>query len=334
MNRKIIAILLCLLMASGMSACQSRTESSAEREDGGGTGYDAAKKSILIEEDLYFLRPGTARSEVEKQLGTAQEYMIDQVSTYTYTLSGGEKIELTYGVKDTVDLATYTDSEGNSQDLFIYLSSLGVLTGYMGNSSIVQKPDSESSEEDLQQQIADASYFAVHTYRYDLAEEILKEGVTRDTVVAALGKPNSYSSVDFKKDGYIVDVYVMEDGSSLYLDYGYARTALRAVRQVKGGSISSFLGTWGAEAMPTEFYRSTVNVDGVKLRRNAKPSEIYAMSRLGEPDWLEGTKTNYKDAYQLSGGRILYLEFGPNHSALSNAYILSAEGKRVPMALS
>ena len=66
MNRKIIAILLCLLMASGMSACQSRTESSAEREDGGGTGYDAAKKSILIEEDLYFLRPGTARSEVEK----------------------------------------------------------------------------------------------------------------------------------------------------------------------------------------------------------------------------------------------------------------------------
>ncbi len=340
MNRRIIAMLLCLLMAGSMAGCSGETESAAAQEQGGGTGYDAATKSILTEEDLYFLRPGAAREDVELKLGSAQEYTIADGSTYTYTLKDGQRLVLTYGALETLDTAVYTDKSGKKQDLFSYFNELGVLTGYVGAGSSTggtqaEKPQPQPQPEAEQQVQQDVGrYFASRTYSYELADEILKEGVERETVVAAMGRPNGFSSVDFKKDGYIVDVYNMDDGSTLYLDYGFTRTALRAVRKIKGSDRSSYLGTWGAEERSPEFYRTTVNVDGIKLRRGAKPSEIYALSRMGEPDWFEGSQMHYSDAYQLTGGRVLYLEFGSNHASLSSAYILTKEGKRELLALS
>jgi len=350
MNRRIIATLLCLLMAGSVAGCSSETESSAAQEQGGGTGYDAAAKSIITEEDLYFLRPGKTRSEVELKLGSAQEYTIADGSTYTYLLKDGQRLVLTYGTLDTLDAAVFTDKNGKKQDLFVYLSDLGVLTGYAGAGSSSggsgqNKPSKEESEKEppkdpetqqqsQQEQAEQGRYFASRTYNYDLADEILKVGVERETVIAAMGKPNSFSSIDFEKDTYIIDVYNMADGSTLYLDYGYTRTTLRAVRKIKGSNRSTYLGTWEIEERSPEFYRATVNVDGIKLRKGSKPSEIYSLSRLGEPDWYEGTQTQYSDAYQLTGGRILYLEFGNNHASLSGAYILTKEGKREMLALS
>lgn len=337
MNRRIIATLLCLLMAGNVAGCSRAVDATAEREQGGGTGYDAATKSILTEEDLFFLRPGVERAEVELQLGSAQEYTIADGNTYTYTLKDGQRVVLTYGSLDTLDTADYTDKSGKKQDLFVYLTDLGVLRGYTGSDGTRQpepEPDKEPETPQQTPQVEEGRYFSKKTYSYELADEILKEGVERETVVAAMGKPNSFSSVDFKKDTYIVDVYNMDDGSVLYLDYGYTRAELRAVRKIKGSTRSSYLGTWGIEERSSEFYRTTVNVDGLKLRKGSKPAEIYSLSRLGEPDWLEGNQTSYSDAYQLTGGRVLYLDFGKNHASLSNAYILTKEGKRQLFALS
>ncbi len=340
MKRKIIAMLLFLLLIGGTGGCGKGASAPAPQEDGGGTGYDAAQKSILTQEDLYFLRPALARDVVEERLGSAQEYMIADGSTYTYSLNGGERLVLTYGNKDTLETAVYTDAKGKKQDFFSYLTSLGVLTGYRGNGAEakpdqpVDEPEEQApQQEQLQEQIEDANYFATRTYRYDLAKEILKKGVARDTVVAAMGKPNRYSSVDFKKNGYIIDVYVMEDGAALYLDYGYARAKLRAVQKVQGSNFSAYLGKWGAETMPQDFYRTTANVDGMILKKGATPSDIYMTSRLGEPDWYEGNQTKFIDAYQLSGGRILYLDFGSGHNSLASAYVLTAEGRRKPFML-
>ncbi|MBQ7090374.1 MAG: hypothetical protein IJN82_04575, partial [Clostridia bacterium] len=259
----------------------------------------------------------------------------------TYTLKDGQRLSLTYSALDALETAVYTDKAGKKQDLFAYLSELGVLRGYLGAGDGSEEPQ-EQPEPEPDQQMPEAQapqeneglYFSRRTYSYELADEILKEGVTRDTVVAAMGKPNGFSSVDFKKDTYIVDVYNMDDGSILYLDYGYTRTELRAARKLKGSNRSSYLGEWGAEERSPEFYRTTVNVDGIKLRKGSKPAEIYSLSRLGEPDWLEGNQSSYTDAYQLTGGRVLYLDFGKNHASLTNAYILTKEGKRQLFALS
>ena len=124
----------------------------------------------------------------------------------------------------------------------------------------------------------------------------------------------------------------MEDGSVLYLDYGYNRTNLRAVRKVVGTTATDYLGTWGQEEKPEGYIRFTRNQAVFNtLKKNAKPSEIYR--RFGAPDWLEGSATRYRDAYMLLGGNVFYLDFGPNHAGLTAVVLQKSDGSVVNYTL-
>lgn len=336
MRNRWIAFLLAVTLVCSLSGCK-REAVTKEQEESAGTGYGVTQKSALILQDLYFLRPGTARSAVATALGSPGSYALAESSTDTYRLTGGETLVLTYNENDKITEAVYTDTAGKKQDFFSYLKELGILTSYQSSGGATeQEPPAE--EEPVQKPEnepiinADSGYFSTKRYSYEMAEQLLKEGVERETVVSALGKPNSYSSVTFQADSYIIDVYVMEDGSSLLLDYGYNRTSLRAVQQVKGTFSTTYLGTWGQEEKPNGFYRYTRNQTVFNtLKKNAKPSEIYR--RFGEPDWLEGSADHYRDAYLLLNGGVFYLDFGADHSGLTAAVLKKSDGTIVNYTL-
>ena len=340
--KKIIALLLCLSLAAGISGCK-KEDAALKKEESAGTGYGTARSASLIEQDLYFLRPQAERAAVEEALGSPQSFVISAQNSCSYRLSKGEELTLTYSEADRLESATYQDAEGKKWDLFSYLNSIGVMVNYNNseepeetepNEETPDAPTEEIPDEQPQQEIpADQGYyFATKRYSYPMAEQILKIGALRETVVSAFGKPNGFSSVDFAKDGYIIDVYLMDDGSTLYLDYGYARTKLRAARVEKGGNVSSYLGEWGAESKPDGIYRGdrTRHLFN-SLKKNAKPSEIY--SRFGAPDWLEGSADRYRDAYLLQDGSVIYLDFGAGHSALTAASIVKFDGSIISVQL-
>lgn len=336
------ALLLCFLLL--LCGCKKQA-STKEREDSAGTGYGVSQKSALTLQDLYGLQPGADRSQIQTLLGSPQTFIISESNTDTYRLSDGQTLLLTYNENDTVSTAVLTDTSGQKQDFFSYLNTLGILKNY--HPSGEQEETTAPVEEEPEQQetvetpveetptVIDpdgSSYFSTKRYSYELADQILSLGAERETVVSALGKPNGYSSVTFEKDSYIIDVYVMDDGSSLYLDYGYTREKLRAVQQVKGGAAVNYLGEWGQEEKPSGYIRYTRNQRVFNtLKKNVKPSELYR--RFGAPDWLEGTATRYKDAYQLLDGSVFYLDFGADHSSLTAAYILRSNGTIVNYTL-
>lgn len=363
MIKKSIAVLLCIALALGITACK-RVEDAPRREESAGTGYGTARSSALIEQDLYFLRPRAERSAVEEALGSPQSFVISAENSCTYRLSKGEELTLTYSEKDLLESAQYKDAEGKTRDLFDYLDSIGVILNYssedkpsQGDSgSVSEAPEqtlpeggtnpenSQGTEPNQGEEAPNATipnanqgdgfntHFSTKRYSYAMAEQILKEGVLRETVVSAFGKPNGYGSVDYAKDGYIIDVYSMEDGSILYLDYGFTREKLRAARTEKGGEASTYLGEWGAEEKPDGLYRGDRNRYLFNsLKAKAKPSEIY--SRFGAPDWLEGNADHYRDAYLLQDGSVIYLDFGANHSALTAASIVKYDGGITPVQL-
>ena len=331
--RKIIAILLCISLAAGITGCK-KEEKAPAREESGGTGYGTARSGALIEQDLYFLRPYTERAAVEEALGSPQTFVISAENSCTYRLSKGEELTLNYTESDKLESAQYKNTEGKTQDLFAYLNSIGVIVNYVSGEDISTQtqPDQEKDPSTEQPEQEQSGYFSQKRYSYAMAEQILKMGVLRETVVSALGKPNGFSSVDFAKDGYIIDVYLMDDGSTLYLDYGYARTKLRAARTEKGGTVSTYLGKWEAQAKPDGIYRGDRNSYLFNsLKKNTKPSEIY--SRFGAPDWLEGNADRYRDAYLLQDGSVVYLDFGDSHSLLTAASIIKFDGGITPIQL-
>ena len=337
--KKIIAILLCLSLGASLCACKkSGGENAPLREESAGTGYGTGRSSAIIEQDLYFLRPGSKRADVESALGSPQSFVVTDANSCTYRLAEGETLVLTYTKSDKVDTAEYTDAEGKKWDLFAYLNSKGIMVNYGSSTPLedeTETPDQQTPDVELPQTGMPSDiyyYFSIQRYSYEMANQILEEGALRETVVSALGKPNAYSSVDFKAHGYIIDVYYMDDGSTLYLDYGYAREKLRAVRKVKSGVNTDLLGEWGAEEQPDGLYRGDrTRYLFNNLTAGRKPSEIYR--RYGAPDWYEGSSRSYQDAYCLQDGSVLYLDFGSGHSTLTAAFIKKADGGSIVLEL-
>lgn len=328
--RKMIAMLLCLTLAAGLSACK-KEETAPAREESAGTGYGTSRSSALVEQDLYFLRPYAERSAVEEALGNPQTFVVSAENSCTYRLSKGEEVTLNYTESDKLESAQYKTTDGKSQDLFAYLNSIGVMVNYVSGGAPAPEQEKEPTQE-TEPVEEELGYFSQKKYSFAMAEQILKVGALRETVVSAFGKPNSFSSMDFAKDGYIIDVYVMEDGSRLCLDYGYARVKLRSARIEKGGEVETYLGKWEVEPKPDGLYRGdrTRHLFN-SLKKNTKPSEIY--SRFGAPDWLEGSADRYRDAYLLQDGSVLYMDFGEGHSLLTAASILKNDGGITPIQL-
>ncbi len=335
MKNRWIAALLAVILLCGLCGCKKEF-SAAVQEESAGTGYGVSQKSALIMQDLYFLRPGTGRSAVSAALGSPVSLALEDGSTDTYRLTGGETLVLTYNENDKITQAVYTDLAGKKQDFFDHLKTLGILKNYQSSTvdgeeeppakeEEEQKPEPNPETEKKPIINVDGGYFSGKRYSYEIADQILKLGAERETVVSALGKPNGFSSVAFQADSYIIDVYSMEDGTTLYLDYGYKRTTLRAVQKVEGTVTTEYLGEWGQEEKPAGFYRYTRNQTVFNtLKKNAKPSELYR--RFGEPDWLEGNANRYRDAYLLLNGGVFYLDFGPDHAGLTAAVLKKSDG--------
>ena len=354
-NRWMIFLLIGALLC-GLSGCKKAVLTKAQ-EESAGTGYGTTEKSVLTMQDLYFLRPGSNRKAIAAQLGSPLFYALQEQDTDTYRLTGGETLVLTYNYNDKVTAAELTDTAGKKQDFFLYLNELGIISNYQKEETkepetpdqpeeTPEQPDSipgqsadhvqpvepEQTPEEETPVKTEGGYFSAKRYTYEMAEQILKAGVERETVLSAFGKPNSFSSVNFAKDSYLIDVYAMEDGSSLCLDYGYNRMELRAVQKRSGTTVSNYIGSWGQEEKPEGYIRLTRNQSVFNtLKRNAKPSEIYR--RFGAPDWLEGTANHYRDAYMLRGGDIFYLDFGPGHTGLTAIMLQKADGSIVNYTL-
>ena len=338
MKQRIIAIGLCLLLSVGLSGCRLQ-EDIAERESSGGSGYGAVRKSVLTEQDLYFFNHTTTREEVLAELGTPQESMLTVDNGAEYQLKDGRTLSIVYSPRNIVQTAVLTDSSGAEQSLFDYLGSLGILktVGFSPDRqpeetpehSETEEPETPSAGETITevptQTVTDTEYFSARTYTYAVAEQILVEGALRETVVSAFGKPNRFASVTYEEDSYIIDVYVMEDGGILYADYGYLRNSLRAVRKVKDGLSSDYLGTWGVEEKPQGFYRITKNQAlFTSVKKGSTPSTIF--KRFGEPDWLTGDEQHWRAAYQLQNNAVLYFDFGEGGNQLSSAHIRKEDG--------
>lgn len=339
MKQRIIALLLCLLTVLGISGCGYREES-AERENSGGSGYGAVRKSVLTEQDLYFFNHSTTQSEVLAALGTPQESMLSVDNGAEYHLKDGRTLSLVYSPRNTVQTAVLIDAEGTKKDLFDYLGELGIIktVGSSSGQGSVEKPETEepdSSEPTVETPAApveNSGYFANRTYSYDVAEQVLVVGALRETVVSALGKPHRFASSTYQEDSYIIDVYVMEDGSVLYVDYGYLRSSLRAVRRVKDGITEDYRGTWGAEEKPQGFYRITKNQSlFTSVKSGSTPAAIF--KRFGEPDWLVGDENHWQAAYQLQNNAVLYFDFGTGGNRLSNAHLRKSDGTITVFAL-
>lgn len=346
--KKALLLLLSLILILSMSGCSQKEAVSYGKEESGGSGFGVVKKSAITLSDLYFFSVNTTRGEVLEALGSPQEYMIADGGAVTYRLDSGATLKLTYNQRDVVKTALFTDENGKEQDLFSYLVELGVLksvggVAQDGNTGVGQQatpekePDSQEQNQDENQKeessaVEQGGYFSSLRYSLDIAEKLLKEGAKREMILSALGKPNSFGSVSYQKGSYIIDIYIMEDGSIYQLDYGYTREKLRAVRSVKGSRVSAVLGSWGQQERPQDFYYNTKNLNLFhSLKKGMKPSELYA--RLGAPDWYEGNERDYRDAYQLASGSILYLDFGNGHSGLVAATLQKADGTQAPYAL-
>ncbi len=360
-----LLIILCLSLCLFMNGCKKAEIESARKENSAGSGYGVAQKSSISLNDLYFFSVNTTKEQVLSALGSPQKYTIASEGAVTYILDSGATLQLTYNQRDVVKSAVYTDESGKEQSLFTLLVNQQVLesedsasknqnTG-VGNQAeeakkeeekkpvAGQKPSGEQKPSANQKPSQNKNpsvnsaaqteiYFASENYSIDIASKLLEVGAKRKKIISALGKPHAYGSVSFKKDSYLIDVYHMEDGSIYYLDYGYEREALRAVRAVKGSRITNLLGSWGQAEKPKDIYYDTRNLTAFSsLKKGAKPVEVYR--RYGEPNWYEGNETSYKDAYQLMGGAILYLDFGSGHGNLISAMVRQKDGSMVPFTL-
>ncbi len=318
------------------------------KENAGGTGYGAKTKSELYIEDFYFLTLGTEKTKVEMLTGNAHYFRDNNKLFPVYTLNNGDSISITYDQKNsTITNAVYTFYENQqTESFFDILVELGILKSNnkesgseitvipgvdTGNndSTPTDTPDTTPSQPSTQnpsQPIKQGVHFATGMYNFTLIEPALTVNMPRDSIITVVGKPNYYFSHSFINDSYIIDCYNLNDGSKLYLDYGYERLRLRCAAIYKNGTYTSILGTpWSVQQKPDGFTRTTVSRNKLnRLAKNITPAKAY--QTLGEPSWYEGTRGSYNDIYMLTDGAQAVINFGSAHNKLTTITIKETNG--------
>jgi len=356
---KTIAVLSAIIILFSSSACKkSDNKESYEKENAGTTGYGAIVKSSLYIDDFYFLTVGTVKSKVELLLGNAH-YCKNNDEVYpVYSLGNGDSIEITYDDEEMdIIKADYIYSDGTTANFFDILVDLGILKSNFqesnGESTTVipsgnDKPDSTDTPSDNKPDVNDnptqtpipndshtavqGDYFASGMYNLTLVEASISLDMQRSDVLALVGKPNYYFSHNFSKDSYIIDCYNLNDGSKLYLDYGYTRDTLRCATVYKSGSYKNLLGNWSTQSKPTGFTHKLTDKNKINhISKNMNPVTVY--KSLGEPSWYEGTRGSYSDVYVLNDGSFLYLNFGSAHNKLTSASIQGVDGSNTVITL-
>lgn len=318
------------------------------KENAGGTGYGASAKSELYIEDFYFLTLGTEKSKVEMLTGNAHYFRENNELLPVYTLNNGDSIAITYDSKNsTITNSVYTYYEDQStQNFFDILVELGILksSNQESGSEITvvpgidsnnptdtpttpdKTPSTQTPDQTPSQPVKQGAHFATGMYNYTIIEPALTVNMPRDSITAVIGKPNYYYSHSFSADSYIIDCYNLNDGSKLYLDYGYERLRLRCAAVYKNGIFTSVLGTpWTVHEKPNGFTRTTINRNKLnRLSKNITPAKAY--ETLGEPSWYEGTRGSYNDIYMLTDGAQAVLSFGSAHNKLTTITIKETNG--------
>ncbi len=347
--KRLTAAVLAAAVLLSISSCKKANPGLGyPKESAGGTGYGAGVKSSLYIEDFYFLSVGTKRTDVELMLGSPH-YTEEGNSLYSlYELNNGDSIALTYKKDEqSVSNAVYEYADGSKRGFFDMLVELGILksSGSATQDPTVSIPDgntapsendkpgdttgdaSDSPEQNTPtQSVTQGDVFATGMYNFALIEPALSIGAQRDGIIASVGKPSYFSSHSFAAKTYIFDCYNLNDGSKLYLDYGFARDNLRCAVIYKNGAYTSLLGAqWSEQALPAGFTYKTVSRTSVgRLIKNLTPERVYRS--LGEPSWYEGSRGSYTDVYILDDGAQAYLNFGTAHNRLTSLSIKETDG--------
>lgn len=356
--KRLFLIFTALILILSVCSChKAEPGKSYLKENAGSTGYGAGIKSSLYIEDFYFVNVGTMKSAVELTLGSPHYSEEGNAFCSVYDLNNGDSIEFTFDEeKNTVSHAKYIFSDGNTENFFDMLVELGVLKSSdseQGQTNVQLPGDENKTPDDTDPEntekpsedtpvkppsnnshnVVQGDQFATGTYNYILIEPVLGLGAPRSSILAAVGKPNYYFSHDFAFDSYIIDCYNLNDGSKLYIDYGYARDNVRCAAIYKNGSYTSLLGAqWSPQVKPSGFTRSTVNKNAVgRLKKNMTPADVY--KSLGAPSWYEGNRGSYSDVFALPGGEYAYLSFGSAHNRLTSLSIKGADGKVTAVTL-
>lgn len=364
MNKRVIATIAAIIILFSVCGCKKvDLKDTYEKENAGGTGYGAIIKSALYIDDFYFLTHSTAKTDVDIILGNAHYWKNNDMLSPVYYLNNGDTISITYDERENrIESASYIYSTGETVNFFDILVELGLLKSTYdneGNGPTVIIPSTDPSKEDEQnnptddkpnnavkpdssndenannnhQTVIQGDLFATGMYNLTLIEAVLTPNLPRSAVLSAVGKPNYFYSQTFANDSYIVDCYNLNDGSKLYIDYGYERDNLRCAAVYKGGTYTSIVGSWSVQQKPNGFTRTTVTDEKIKrIKKNMTPLEVYEI--LGEPSWYEGTRGNYNDVFALTSGGYAYLNFGTAHNKLTNVSIKGADGIESVVTLS
>ena len=337
--KKLIAICLALLLLAG---CKPADEAPIRlgSEDGGGTGYGSVAGSTLTVQDFFSVVRGAPRADLWKLLGSPQYDFADDALNDQYTLSDGSRISLQYNkTTQTLFAATYTDAaSGKTIDFFEKLVELGVLRDAGSNNTTPSSPSTPSAPSTEGGEMVDlpddSPKFQKKSHDISIFEQSLSLYADRITILTIIGLPSGYASYNYQKDGYILDVYTLSDGRVLYLDYGYGRKTLRgATIKHLNGAKSVFLGAASPQGRPGDFARPEQTVSQfTALKAGMTAEEVYRT--VGDPHWLEGSANNYRDAYRLMDGRIVYLSFSAGHATLSSVSVYGADGRWTALKLS
>lgn len=340
-----IAAVLAVVTIFSLCGCTKKADPKNEypKENAAGTNYGTAKKSSLYIDDFYFLTKAVTKATVEVIVGSANLHVNNDQLKPVYTLENGDTIALTYNSKSNrIDSAVYTYSKDvTSENFFNILVELGILKSASSevteenntdipNNQVTSPGTTDPSQTPSQiqpgNQVTQGEVFASGTYNLETLQPLIEKDMTRATVIASIGRPNFFFSHTFSQDSYIIDCYNLDDGSKLYLDYGFERTNLRCAAVYKNGTVTSVFDIpWSEQKMPVGYTRNVVDVAKVQqLKKNMTPSKVYAY--LGEPSWYEGTRAEYKDVFKLSDGTFAYANFGSAHNKLTSLSIKGADG--------
>ncbi len=332
--KRIWAMALILLLCAGCAPSEDENVVfSAGTEDGGGSGYGVSTQSVMKLSDFYGVAVGSTRENNLLMLGSP---LYSLGSSDTYALSDGSQVVLTYDTTGALADTLYTDFDsGKSYGLFDYLISIGVLQGTIGGSEDSDSPTvtPEGNGQSGNAQGSGVPIFSTKTYSKATFDGKLSLYLDRSTVVTTIGAPSAFAARQYKSDSYIIDHYNLDDGSILMLDYGYDRKSLRCAA-IKGsdGITSGYLGYWAPQSKPADFVRNKVELGQVtSLAKGADPAKVYGV--LGEPAWMEGKSTDYRDVFVLSDGSHVFLSYSDAHSKLSGAYQVTTEGKPIEVSL-
>ena len=329
-----IAMLFCIIISLTLVACApDETPRALGSEDGGGTGYGVTAKSVLRLSDFYGVARSSSRVNNRRMLGSPQ---VAVGNSDTYTLENGDTVTLDYDAKGVLQDTTFTDRADNvSYTLFDKLVLLGVLrqTADAEKTKPDTKPDDPQQGGNTPSPTPPDGVFSDKTYDRAAFEQSLSLSLDRATVLSTFGLPNAFAGRTYRKDGYIVDCYSLNDGSTLLLDYGYERGSLRAAAlRTTGGTMTTFLGSWSVQAKPADLARPTVSLNQVTgLRLGASPADVYG--KIGEPAWFEGTAANYNDAFVMVDGSTVYLQYDKGRTKLTGAYRVTTDGKQLTVGL-